>query len=180
VSDPAPPSRPPPAPYRPPPRRKGTAFVTVAALGVVVAVIVAISLIELSSSGSVKNQLSSPTFLAGRAQNYAPLVAQNGPILLPDPQGGSRNVYLQHLGPDPSVGWITILAVPVGEAARCVVTWEQSTQVFRDPCTGRTYPPDGTGLVRYPTTVLPSRRIQVDLRDQLPSNYTVTTGTVPP
>ena len=180
VSDPAPPSRPPPAPYRPPPRRKGTAFVTIAALGVVVAVIVAISLIELSSNGSVKNQLSSPTFLAGRAQDYAPLVAQNGPILLPDPQGGSRNVYLQHLGPDPSVGWITILAVPPGEVPRCVVTWEQSAQLFRDPCTGRTYPPAGTGLVRYPTTVLPSRRIQVDLRDELPSNYTVTTGTVPP
>jgi hypothetical protein len=167
-------------PYRPPPRRNGTAFITVAALGVVVAVIVAISLIELSSSGSVKSQLSSPTFLAGRAQDYAPLVARAGPILLPDPQGRSRNVYLQHLGPDPTVGWITILAVPPGEPARCVVTWEQGTQLFRDPCTGRTYAPDGAGLVRYPTTVLPSRRIQVDLRDQLPSDYTVTTGTAPP
>jgi len=179
MTEPGPRATPAPASYRPPPRRKGTAFVTVAALGVVAAVIVALSLIELSSNGSVKNQLGSPTFLAGRAQDYAPLVTRSGPILLPDPLGKSRNVYLQHLGPDPSLGWVTILAVPAGEPDHCVVTWEQSSLLFRDPCTGRTYPPDGAGLVRYPTTVLPSRRIQVDLRTPLPSTYTVTTGTVP-
>jgi len=179
VSDAGPPPRPVPAPYRPPPRRRGTAFVTVAALGAIAAAIVAVSLIELSSNGKVKSQLGSPTFLAGRAQDYAPLVTRDGPILLPDPLGKSRNVYLQHLGPDPSLGWVTILAVPPGEVDRCVVIWDQSTHLFRDPCTGRTYPADGNGLVRYPTTVLPSRRIQVDLRTALPSTYTVTTGTVP-
>jgi len=179
VTDVGPSPRPAPAPYRPPPRRRGTAFVTVAALGAIAAAIVAVSLIELSSSGKVKSQLGSPTFLAGRAQDYAPLVARDGPILLPDPEGKSRNVYLQHLGPDPSLGWVTILAVPPGESAHCVITWDQGARDFHDPCSGRTYPPDGAGLVRYPTTVLPSRRIQVDLRVPLPDSYTVTTGTAP-
>ena len=32
---------------------------------------------------------------------------------------------------------------PPRRGAPCVVTWEPSTQLFRDPCPGRTYPPDG-------------------------------------
>ena len=149
--------------------RNGTALITGAVLAVLIAVAIGATLLELSRSGSVKTQLGSPTFLAGRTRDYGPQIAAQGPILLPDPLGGARNVYLQHVGSDLKRGWVTILAVPTNEPPRCHVVWEQAVHRFRDPCTGRTYPADGTGLVRYPATVLPSGRIQIDLRVPLPS-----------
>jgi hypothetical protein len=146
-------------------------------VALVVAIAIGVTLVELSRSGTVKSQLGSTTFLAGRTRDYAPQIASQGPILLPDPLGGARNVYLQHLGPDPRLGWVTIVAVPPGEAAKCVVRWQQSDRRFHDPCSDRTYPADGAGLTRYPSVALPSDRIRIDLRTPLPPGYTVTTGT---
>jgi hypothetical protein len=114
--------------------------------------------------------------LAGYSRTYAPQVAQFGPILLPDPYGKARSVYLQHLGPDRKVGWVAIQAVPPGEAPACVLRWDQGAMLFRDRCANRTWPADGTGLIRYPVTVLPSDRIRIDLRVPVPPGYTVTTG----
>jgi hypothetical protein len=162
-----------------PRRRPGTTLVTAAAAAVIGAVILAVTLIELSSSGTVKSQLGSPTFLAGYSRLYAPQVAEFGPILLPDPYGKSRSVFLQHLGPDRKLGWVAIQAVPPGEAPTCLVRWDQVATVFRDRCADRTWPADGTGLTRYPATVLPSDRISIDLRTALAPASTVTTGTAP-
>jgi len=168
--------------YRPPPRRRrqGTAFVTTAAVAVIVAVGITVTLIELASSGTVKNHLGTPTFIVGRTRDFAPSIAAQGPLLIPDPLGHDRNIYLQHLGPDPALGWVTILAAAPNEPARCVLAWQQSADDFRDPCSAATYPADGDGLVRYPTTVLPSGRVEIDLRTTLPADTTITTGTAPP
>jgi hypothetical protein len=144
-------------------KRRGTTFVTTAAIALIVAVLVVVLLVELSSSGSVKSQLGSQTFLVGRARTFAPLIAKQGPLLLPDLLGKDRPIYLQHLGTDSKVGWYAIQAT---RGTKCVVTW--SSDSFHDPCTGAVFPPDGTGLVRYPVTVLPSDRINVDLRTPLP------------
>jgi hypothetical protein len=162
-----------------PRKRRGTGLVTAAATALIAAVIIAVTLVELSSSGSVKSQLGSPTFLAGYSRIYAPQVAQSGPILLPDPYGKNRSVFLQHLGPDRKLGWVAIQAVPPGEAPKCILHWDQGAMVFRDQCANRTWPADGTGLIRYPVTVLPSDRIRLDLRTALPQDSTVTTGTAP-
>jgi hypothetical protein len=154
--------------------------VTVAATAAIAAVVLAVTLVELSSSGSVKSQLGSPTFLAGYSRTYAPQVAQYGPILLPDPYGKNRSIFLQHLGPDRKLGWVAIQAVPPSEAPRCVLRWDQAAKVFQDGCAHTTWPADGTGLIRYPVTVLASDRIRIDLRTALPASATVTTGTAPP
>jgi len=167
------------SPARPRRARNGTAIATGAAVALVIAIAIGVTLVELSRSGSVKNQLGTPTFLAGRTRDYAPQIASQGPLLLPDPLGGARTVYLQHLGSDPATGWVTIVAVPPGEAAKCVVRWEQSDHRFRDPCTGHSYPPDGAGLTRYPAVALASGRIRIDLRTPLPPTYMVTAGTSP-
>src|SRR5215213_6384226 len=37
-------------------------------------------------------------FDVGRAADRAATIARNGPILFPDPQGGSVDIYVQHLG----------------------------------------------------------------------------------
>jgi hypothetical protein len=168
------------APYRPPRRRGSAGVLTGAVVAVIVAAIIGVTLVELASNGSVKSQLGSAVFLAGRARDLAPQVTAAGPIGLPPLLGKSRPIYLQHLGPDEKTGWVAIQALNPGEAGRCVLRWDAATRQFRDPCTGSVYPEDGAGLVRYPAVVLPSDRIQVDLRTPLPAATTVTTGTAPP
>ncbi len=167
--------------YRPPSRkRRGTGFATGAAAALIGAVIVVVTLVELASSGSVKTHLGAATLNVGRADDLATQVAGTGPLLLPDLAGKDRPVFLQHVGADPKLGWVGIQALNPGEARTCVLRWDQAARQFRDPCTGVTYPADGTGLVRYPVTVLPSKRISLDLRTPLPAGATVTTGTAPP
>ncbi len=168
------------APYRPPRRRGSAGLLTGAVVALMVAVVIGVTLVELANNGSVKSQLGSPVFLAGRARDLAPLVVRGGPIGLPPLLGKSRPIYLQHLGGDERLGWVAIQALNPGEANNCVVQWDGATRHFADPCTRAAYPEDGTGLVRYPAIVLPSDRIQVDLRTPVPAGTTVTTGTAPP
>ena len=152
-------------------------FATTAVVIVIAAILAVVALVKLASSGTVKNQLGAPTFLAGRARDYAPQVDAQGPILFNDLLGKGRPVYLQHLGPDPKLGWVAIQAIVPGQPARCVLKWDHG---FKNPCSSDAYPADGAGLVRYPATVLPSGRIDVDLRQPLPASTTITTGTAPP
>jgi hypothetical protein len=167
------------APYRPP-RRPGVGLLTGAIVAVVLVLAIGATLIALANSGAVKSHLGASVFLAGRARDLAPEVARGGPIGLPPLLGHSRPIYLQHLGPDEKKGWVAIQALVPGQPGRCVLRWEAASEQFRDPCSGATYPADGTGLVRYPAVVLPSDRIQVDLRRPLPPGTPVTTGTAPP
>jgi hypothetical protein len=159
----------PDAGYRPPPRRRrgGAALITGGVVAVLVAVAVAVTLVELASSGSVKTHLGRDTLAVGRAGDLANEIDAHGPLLLPDLANRDRPIFVQHLGPDPLKGWVAIQALIPGEAPRCVLGWDARTRVFRDPCTAATFPDDGTGLVRYPVTVLPSKRINVDLRTRL-------------
>jgi len=166
-------------PYRPPRRRVSSGVLTAGVVGVLLAIVVGVTLVELANNGTVKSHLGSPVFLAGRAKQLAPLVEQGRPIGLPPLLGSTRPIYLQHLGPDAKKGWVAIQALIPGEGPRCVLRWDAATRRFRDPCTGATFPADGSGLIRYPADVLPSDRIRVDLRTPLPPDTTVTTGTAP-
>ncbi|MHB8467582.1 MAG: hypothetical protein ACYDH6_21080 [Acidimicrobiales bacterium] len=161
-------------------RRPGSMFATTAAVLVIASVLLVVALIELASNGNVKSQLGAATFLAGRARDYAPQVAAQGPVLFSDLVGRDRPIYLQHLGPDPKLGWVAIQATVPGTPSKCVLVWRQADHLFADPCGPATYPADGGGLVRYPATVLPSDRIDIDLRHALPASTTITTGTAPP
>jgi hypothetical protein len=148
-------------------------------VAVLLAIVVGVTLVELANNGTVKSHLGSSVFLAGRARQLAPLVTEGGPIGLPPLLGSTRPIYLQHLGPDEKKGWVAIQALIPGEGPKCVLRWDGATSRFRDPCTGATFPADGTGLIRYPAVVLPSDRVEVDLRGALPPDTTVTTGTTP-
>jgi hypothetical protein len=141
---------------------------TVAAVAVIIAVIVGATLIELSSNGTVKSRLGAATFVAGRARDLAPQVARYGPLLFPDLAGKDRPIYLQHLGTDEKTGWVGVQALNPGEATDCVLKWEAPR--FVDPCTGKSYDAAGDGLIRYPAPVLPSDRINLDLRHALPAS----------
>lgn len=99
-------------------------------------------------------------FDLGRAQDFAPTIARSGPLLFPDPQGRSRDIFVQHLG---GTDWLAFEARVAGASRRCVLQWEHDARRFVDPCDGGTYPPDGSGLVSFPTRVDDKGRVIVDL-----------------
>lgn len=99
-------------------------------------------------------------FELGRATDYAKTIARDGPLLFPDPQGRSRDIYIQHLGGD---SWVAFEARRSGTPRQCVLTWEPGPRHFVDPCDGRIYPPEGAGLVSFPTTVDDKGTVVVDL-----------------
>ncbi len=99
-------------------------------------------------------------FDLGRAQDFEPTIARSGPLLFPDPQGRSRDIFVQHLG---GTDWLAFEARATGASRQCVLKWEHDARQFVDPCDGRTYPPDGSGLVSFPTRVNDKGRVVVDL-----------------
>lgn len=94
------------------------------------------------------------------AEVMAERIAETGPRAYQDPRG-DRDVYLQHTGDDPEKGWVLVLAYPPD--ANCAVLWDVKRDVFEAPCTGRTYPPDGTGLTTFPAPVQDGK-VVIDLR----------------
>lgn len=104
-------------------------------------------------------------FELGRATDYARSIARDGPLLFPDPQGRSRDIFVQHLGGD---AWLAFEARAAGAPRQCVLRWEQGDRRFVDPCDGQVYPPDGTGLVRFRTVVDDDGKVVVDLSGPMP------------
>ncbi len=101
-----------------------------------------------------------PQFDAGNAERIAANIARDGPLLFPDPRGGSRDIRVQHLG---GTEWIAFEARAAGAPRQCTLRWEGGPRHFVDPCDGRIYPADGTGLVTFPTRVDDDGRVLVDL-----------------
>jgi hypothetical protein len=136
---------------------------------------------NLGSGGSdsdVSTESDADLFVAGQAARLSAAVAEDGPLLLPDLLGGSRDIYLQHLGGD---DWRAFEARPPGAAERCVLQWDAAPRQFSDSCSAATYPADGTGLVTYPARVDRDGRVVVDLRDpQSPTSTSPLAGSLPP
>ncbi len=144
----------------------------VAGVGVVVALAIAFGVAQLASQGRVDVRLGSDTFADQNAEDAAEEIAERGPILYADTAGGDRDIYLQHLGDDPTEGWIALAARPAGVSRECSVRWDGDDEVFRlldpsgdetDACDGREFPPDGEGLPSYPVTVDADGKLDVDL-----------------
>ena len=113
-----------------------------------------------TSGGTTAEGNTVAQFEIGRATDYARTIARDGPILFPDPKGGTRYIYVQHLGES---NWLAFEARVAGAPRQCVLRWERDARHFVDPCDGRTYPPDGAGLVTFPTRVNDKGRVVVDL-----------------
>ena len=152
------PGRRPDAPAR---LTSGTAAVLVAVGGVLAGVLVFVAVLNVLGSGGEGERAGPDLFLLGQATPLAATVAEKGPLLLPDPLGRGRDVYVQHLG---GGDWRTFEINPPGAPSRCVVHWRPERRVFSDGCSGAEYPVDGTGLITYPTEVDEEGRVVVDLR----------------
>ena len=116
-------------------------------------------------------------FDVGLARQRAVSVDRDGPILFPDPEGHSRDIFVQHLG---GSEWVAFEARARGAPRRCVLRWEQGAHHFVDPCDGRVYPADGAGLVSFPARVDPRGRIVVDLTQPTPPTVPTTPPTTEP
>lgn len=117
-----------------------------------------------TQSGQVQVQLGSAQFDAGSADQRAQAVRSDGPILFTDVAGGTRDIYLQHLGPTDTEGWLAFDARSSDATRDCTLRWEPDAGHFVDPCTDAVVPPDGPGLVHYPVEVTEDGALVVDIR----------------
>ena len=135
-----------------------------AAAGVVVAIVIFAGVVSLVGSGKAKSKLGSNVFKLGKAKNQAQFVDRNGPLLFPDPLQRGRDIYVNHVGPNQ---WAALEVHPPGEPKSCTVKWVPSSHTFHDPCSGKDYPADGAGLVRYKTAIESNGDLVVDLHQQI-------------
>ena len=128
--------------------------------------------LAINASGNKTHVGSNSTeFDAGRAADLATSIANDHyPLLVQDPANFTRPLWVQHTGDDPNKGWLSFDAAING----CATQWKVTEQQFVD-CSGRRYPPDGTGIPRYPVTVRDGRVI-VNLNRDAASTTSPATG----
>jgi hypothetical protein len=115
-------------------------------------------------SDTIEVRLGDDEFDAGPAADRAEEIAERGPALFPGLVSADQGyIVVNHLGAGPLQGWYAFAAVPAGQAVRCAVQWDDAATQFLDPCTGATFPPDGTGLTQYPVRVDDDEHVIVDL-----------------
>lgn len=136
-----------------------------AVLGVVGAVLLMLLVLRLTKVEGAKVKLSDPVFRIKPATRYARDIADHGPLLFQDPLRHSRDIVLQHQGPDPTTGWLAFEA-RLPDEPTCRVTLDRQTKGLED-CHGRAVAADGPGLVHYPVRVVKGT-VEVDLRSAAP------------
>ena len=108
-------------------------------------------------STSVTSGASDGTWNTGSAESKAEAIAEDGPILIPDPAGAQRlPIFISHAGDNPKKGWHAFEARPPGAPDDCFLEWDADAEVFRgaDPsCGDDTFPLDGEGLRSFEATV---------------------------
>lgn len=153
-------------PAEPPAQRPRTRVLVATALGALAAALLVMAIVARVGTGtggsgnSAGGGRDTPRFDVGPASQRAESIARSGPILFPDPRGGTRDIFVQHLGGD---RWLAFEARAAGAPRQCVLRWDGSARTFSDPCDGTTYPADGTGLVSFPAAVDERGRVTVDL-----------------
>lgn len=114
--------------------------------------------------GAVEIALGDDVFNAGRTDIIADEIADNGPILYADLNGGRQNIILQHLGDDPDTGWYAFDLIRPGQPPDCQLEWNPDARVFRDSCDQTAeIPPTGFGQPSYPVEI-DDGRIKIDFR----------------
>jgi hypothetical protein len=91
------------------------------------------------SRNSNEVSLAPTTVDIGRTKTYARIIAEDGPLILPDllRSSGQRTIVLDHTGTDPQQGWHIYMAYPADRSVDCKVELIKGTRQFTD-CEGRT------------------------------------------
>jgi len=116
--------------------------------------------------GTIEISLGDDVFEAGRTDVLAPEIEANGPIQYGDLLGGARNIIVQHLGVDESMGWYAFDLIRPGQPDECPLAWEADEFVFRDTCDPTVeIGPDGGDQPSYPVEVIEGQ-VVVDFRPE--------------
>jgi hypothetical protein len=144
-------------------------------IGVALLVVVfAYAVPQLTESGRIRMGSSTAPLDLGNARLKADLVARDGPILFADPTGGTRDLFIQHLGGDPLQGWLAFDARRPGTVRDCNLRWEAGAARFTDPCGGPPVPADGGDLPRYPVEIVGEEQLSVQLVPPTPTGTPTT------
>ena len=112
----------------------------------------------ISGDDEQSTALAPTTADIGNTTTYARIIAEDGPIILPDllEASGRRTIVLDHTGEDPEANWTIYMAYPADRDVECKVTQIELTRTFTD-CEGRTIavddlaaPPPGVRPIVYP------------------------------
>ncbi len=118
---------------------------------------------SLTAGDEADVELGDPLFSVGQADEIASVIAENGPLLLPDAASGSRDVWLHHLGDAAETGWVAFAVRPPDAPRECFVDWQPEDRSFTDTCDGTTYPETGEGLDQYAVSVSPDGALTINL-----------------
>jgi len=147
-------------------------MILVGLLGVLAAVLLIVSILQLARSPGGKVNLGSQEFEVGPSKPLAVAIKKNGPLLFQALRGSQLDIFVQHLGTDPAHMWYAFEAHAPDQPRRCVLTWQPNSSDFADPCAGTRYPADGNGLNQY--------AVRVDSKGKVIVNLRQTVGTSPP
>jgi hypothetical protein len=144
------------------------------ALGLALTLFV-VAIPKLEESGQIEVNPDDGVFRGIEAdEGLADEIAERGPILYSDVASGDRDVFLQHIGDDVDEGWLVFAARPVDAGRDCTLRWDPDGQRFEDPCSDRTFPADGEGLLQYPVEITDGVLV-VDLNfEERPAETTTT------
>ncbi len=150
-------------PARPDKRRRNRATV-IAVIAAVGAAGLFLATALLTSGGDTEVRLGDDEFEVGEVDALAERIESDGPLLFQDLLiGGTRDIYVNHIGSDEDVGWVAFEARVPGSPRECTVVWDEAAVVFTDPCAHETFPQDGGDLPHYPTRVTDDGVLIVDL-----------------
>ena len=78
-------------------------------------------------------RLAPTEFELGSVERFAEVIADEGPIVLPDlnTTSGERTLVVDHRGDDPTRGWVVYWGFPAGRDATCAVTQVRGTSGVR-------------------------------------------------
>lgn len=113
----------------------------------IAAALTAVATIAISNNRDSFNQ-DDDVFDLGNTGRIAGAIDGGGPILLADPLGRGRPIWVNHLGNDVAEGWVAFSALAPEGGEVCQVTWDAEAEEFAD-CQDRRYPEDGTGLDQF-------------------------------
>jgi hypothetical protein len=150
--------------------------IVVGAAGVITAVILMLFVLWVTSQNGnrVEFRLGDEQFQDITADRMAKRIADEGPVLFPDVSANrSRDIYVQHLGTDPKVGWLAFDARKPGAGRECFIEWQRDRRVFVDRCDKSEVGADGAGLRQYPAVVNSNGKVVINFNAGAP---TTTTG----
>ena len=146
--------------------------IVVGAAGVLTAVILVIFVLWVTSQigNKLVFRVGDEQFQDITADRMAARIADEGPVLFPDVSANrSRDIYVQHLGSDPKMGWLAFDARKPGATRECFLEWQRDRQLFVDRCDKSEVAADGAGLRQYPAVVNNNGKVVINFNAGAPT-----------